>query len=243
MKIMDHPSVASSVAPSKVYAIVPAYNEEKNIEAVVSKLINIGIAPLVIDDASTDRTEAVAKRMGVEVVRHAVNKGKGEAIKTGIEFLLNEHPDVEHVVLIDADGQYLPEESVKILEPLRAGRADIVAGYRDWSKVPYRHRMGNFVWRTFFNVLFGTKFKDTNCGFMALNKKAMKIIKDFLHGGYIIENTIFTQALKHGLRIEQVSVSVVYKKKSSVSRGIRVVLGVLIFIIKQGFKHRLGVSE
>ena len=160
----------------KTYALIPAYNEEKTIEKVVKKVKKMNLTPIVVDDFSSDNTYELAKRAGAIVLKHEKNKGKGEAIKTGLEFLKKN--DFDHVVLIDADMQYSPEEAIKLLTPLKEGKADFVVGYRNWKNIPFRHKLGNFVWRNSFNILFGTKFKDTNCGFMALNKKAVKKIKN-----------------------------------------------------------------
>ncbi len=220
----------------KTYALIPAYNEEKTIEKVVKKVKKMNLTPIVVDDFSSDNTYELAKRSGAIVLKHEKNKGKGEAIKTGFEFLKKN--DFDHVVLIDADMQYSPEEAIKLLTPLKEGKADFVVGYRNWKNIPFRHKLGNFVWRNSFNILFGTKFKDTNCGFMALNKKAVKKIKN-IGGGYIIENQLFVEALKNKLKIEQVPVSVNYKNKSGILRGVRVVLGVLFFILREGLKYRI----
>lgn len=107
-------------------------------------------------------------------MRHERNRGKGEAIKTGINFILEKYPRIDNVVIVDADMQYLPEEAENLLKPLKEGKADFVMGKRDWSNVPFRHRFGNFVWKTSFNILFGQKMDDTNCGFVAFSRKAMK---------------------------------------------------------------------
>ncbi len=220
-----------------IFAIIPAYNEEHNIEKVVKETLKLGISPIVVDDGSKDRTFEIGKASGAVVIRHDMNKGKGEAIKTGLEYLLRKHPKFEYVILMDADMQYHPKEATSILGELK--RNDLVIGYRDWSTVPFRHRMGNFVWRTFFNILFGTKLKDTNCGLMGFDHKAVEKIKDSIHGGYIIENSILISAIKGGLKVGQAPVNVDYHIRSKVPRGIRVVGGVLLYIVVQGLMHRI----
>jgi glycosyltransferase involved in cell wall biosynthesis len=219
------------------YAIVPAYNEEKNIHDVVKRLRKIGFKVIVVDDGSKDRTYELAKRAGAIVLKHKINKGKGEALRTAFEYA--KRRKIKNIVIIDADLQYLPEEAMKLLEPIKRGEADFVMGYRNWREVPFRHKLGNFVWRTFFNILYGTKLKDTNCGYMAFGERAIKEIEN-IHGGYIIENSILSDAFKKRLRVKQVPVKVFYHKKSGIKRGIRVVLGVLIFILKEGLKYRLS---
>ncbi len=224
----------------KVYGLVPAYNEERNIREVVRRIKKVGIIPVVIDDASRDRTYELAKKTGAVVLRHARNGGKAEAIKTGLRFLGRKKFD--YVVLIDADMQFLPEEAWKLIEPLKTKQADFVAGYRDFGKVPFfRHTLGNFVWKTSFNVLFGTSFKDTNCGFVAMNRRAAGVIVNKIRGGYILENSMFIQILRNRMRAHQVKVTVKYHRVSGVGRGVKIVAGVSLYILKEGIKHRLGM--
>lgn len=225
----------------KVYGLIPAYNEERNIREVVRRIKRTGIIPVVIDDASRDNTSSEAKKSGATVLRHRSNRGKAEAIKTGLKFL--DRKKFDYVILIDADLQYMPEEAPKLIAPLRKGVADFVAGFRNFRGVPFlRHRMGNFVWKTSFNVLFGTNFKDTNCGFVAMNRRAAEVVTHKLRGGYILENSMFIQILKSRLRTHQVPVTVKYHRKSATGRGIRVVAGVTFYILKEGVKHRLGIG-
>jgi len=224
----------------KDVALIPAHNEERTITEVVTKIKAAGILPLVIDDASTDKTVELAAKAGATVLRHAKNLGKGEAIKTGLNFAFKRMTGVQNFVFIDADMQYDPAEAIALLQPLKQRTADMVIGFRDWSAVPFRHRLGNFVWRTAFNFLFDTKMKDTNCGFVAMNRQAALAVKNIAHGGYILENAILARIVDSGLRVHQVPVTVSYKKVSGVGRGMRVGGGVLIFILKSGLKHRLG---
>lgn len=223
----------------KVGILLPAFNEEENIQAVIreAKKYLPKSKIVVVDDGSTDNTYKMAKKTGVTVVRHEKNRGKGEALKTGFRYFLKTSEDV--VIVTDTDRQYQIKDATKLLKPIEHGEADFVTGYRDWSIVPLRHMLGNLVWRTFFNLLFGTHFRDTNCGFVALTKKAMKKIRH-TGGGYIIENAIFIDALRNNLRIKQVPVDVIYKEKSGVVRGGKMVLGVLVFIFREGLKYRFG---
>lgn len=223
----------------KAVALIPAYNEEETIEKVVSEIKHVGLTPVVVDDGSTDRTYEIAKKMNIKVIKHSENRGKGEALKTGFNYILENLPEVDNVVIVDADMQYSPKDSVKILDPLRKGKADFVMGCRDWGTVPLRHNFGNLVWRGIFNLFFETNLKDTNCGYMGLSRSALKKIRR-IHGGYIIENMMLVEALKHKLRIKQVPVSVTYKYKRDIFSGLRMGLGVLIFIIIEGIKYRLS---
>ena len=223
------------------YALVPAFNEEKNIKELIRRLKKQNVKIIVVDDGSTDSTSSIAKKLGVTLLRHEKNKGKGETIKTGFNYLLKNHSDAKLIVLVDADMQYLPEDVGKILKPLEDGEADFVTGYRNPKSVPYANRIGNFGWRVLFNLLFGTKLKDTNCGYVGMTKEAMKKIKN-IHGGYIIENTMLRDAVKNKLRIKQVPVEVVYGKRR-VGKFAKMFFGVLIFIIVEGMKFRFGIES
>ena len=223
----------------RTLAIVPAYNEEKTIEKVISEIKDVGLIPVVVDDGSTDKTYEIAKKMNITVIKHNENKGKGEAIKTGFNYILKSLPEVKSVVILDGDLQYSPKDSTRILEVLEKNEADFVMGYRDWSTVPPRHNFGNLIWRGTFNLFFGTKLKDTNCGYMGLSRTAMKKIRR-VHGGYIIENMMLLEALKNKLRIKQVPVSVTYRKKRGIPSCLRMGLGVLVFIIIEGIKYQLS---
>lgn len=215
--------------------LLPAYNEEKTVGKVIEecKRYSPEAFIVVVDDGSEDATAEVSKKAGAYVISHKFNKGKGEALKTGLEYFKKRGYDA--VVVIDADGQYSPKDIPRFFSALK--NADIVTGCRDFSKIPFRHRLGNFVWRLTFNLLFGTKLKDTNCGFFGFSRRALYKIKN-IHGGYIIENSILAEAIEKKLKIVQIPVNVKYKMRSGIIRGIRIVLGVLIFILKEGIKYR-----
>jgi len=222
------------------FAIIPAYNEEKSIEQVVKEVNKLGVKPIVVDDGSTDNTFNICTNNGAITIRHETNRGKGEAIKSGLYYLIKNHPEFTHLVLVDADMQYSPEETLKIFNALENNNLDFVIGQRNWKEVPFRHQLGNFVWRNALNIIFHTNFKDTNCGLVGFNRNAVEKLKDHIIGGYIVDNSILIGAIKNNLKIDQVPVKVTYHRKSKVTRGVRMVLGVLLYILREGLRYRLG---
>ncbi len=232
-------STRFGVYMSKIAVLLPAYNEEKNVGKVIDrakKFLKDALI-VVVDDGSSDKTYEVAKQHGATVLRHEKNKGKGEALKTGFNFLYEK--GVDYVIVADSDGQYDLAEANKLLRPLFEGKADFVMGKRRKQDVPFLHKLGNFVWRVAFNVLYGVRLKDTNCGYIAMNRRALKVLRK-VYGGYIVENAMLDMCVREGLKIAQVEVKVKYKKVSGVLRGVRMVLGVLIYIVIRGLDYRLS---
>ena len=218
-----------------IYAIIPAYNEEKTIEEVIKRVKKYAF-PIVVDDGSKDNTFNIANKL-TTVLRHEKNRGKGYAIKTGIEYVLKNFKDIDAIVLIDADLQHLPEEIPLLVEKLK--EYDFVQGCRNWKEVPFRHKLANFVWRTLFNLFFGIEVKDLGNGFIAMKPYvAEKIVKE-LTGGYIIEAKMLKNCVENNFKVGYQRVNVIYNKKSKIMRGIRVTLEIIFYIIKEGIKYRL----
>ncbi|MEM5777369.1 MAG: glycosyltransferase family 2 protein [Candidatus Aenigmatarchaeota archaeon] len=223
--------------------VIPAYREEKNIEQVVKRTLNLGYTVIVVDDCSPDRTGEIAREAGAIVLRHKKNMGKGEGLKTAFLYIKTHFKDAKYIAILDADMQYIPEDLPKIFKPLENDEADYVTGYRNWKRdVPFRHRLGNFVWRTTFNIIFDAKVKDSNCGFIALSREAMLKLINSTTGGYIIENMMMIEALKNGLRIKQVPVKVFYYSVRDIPTGSRFVLGNWIYIVEAGLKYRYNID-
>jgi len=226
-----------------VAIIIPAYNEEKNIENTIRKLKKtIDTVIIVVDDCSKDQTNKIAKSLRVKVIKHETNKGKGEALKTGFNEILNKHPEIQYVAILDADSQYNPEDVPKLIKKLKEGN-DYVIGFRNWKEdVPFRHTIANFLWRKSFNALFGTRLLDSNCGYIAMNRKTMKIMSEDSYGGYIIENIMLAKVVENKLKVKQVPVKVHYPKIRNIKTGVRFFLGNFIFIIEEGFRYRFGID-
>ena len=106
-------------------ALIPAYNEEATISEVVTRVKRTSLIPIVIDDISSDRTFELAKKSGAIVIKQSSNMGKGEALRSGINYVLDNKPKIENLIFIDADMQYQPEQAALLLEPLKKKEADL----------------------------------------------------------------------------------------------------------------------
>src|SRR5438067_12036667 len=127
----------------KVLALIPALNAEESIGKVVRDCQAVNEDVVVIDDGSTDRTAEVARAAGAQVVTHAVNRGKGAALKTGFAYALEHGFDA--VITLDADGQHLPREIPKFLACREESHADLIIGGRAhlFGQMLPRRRMAN----------------------------------------------------------------------------------------------------
>ncbi len=197
-------------------ACIPAFNEEHIIFNVVSECKEYVDKVIVCDDGSTDNTSAVAIKAGAVVLQHKQNKGKGNAMKSLFEYAKKN--DVDVMITIDGDGQFLPEEIPKILEPITKENADMVIGYRfdDNEEMPSYRKIGNKMLDKFTNLASDLPFRDTQGGFRSYSKKAINAI-NITTDGFGVDSEILIDASKKGLKIVEEKVTVIYNTGSSTS--------------------------
>jgi len=210
-RVQDRPSIA---------AVIPAYGEEKHIGDVVRRTRQQLDHVLVVDDGSNDQTAARAREAGAEVIVHPQNRGKGEAIKTGLRHWLDRQ--FTYVVILDADGQHLPEEIDRFVNVALASDAQLFIGTRmnDLSGMPPLRRIVNRYMSRRISRTCGQRIPDTQCGFRMLHRQ---LVPDVLGGAnrfdYETEMLIF--ASRKGYRIESVPISTVYCDEVSSIHPIR----------------------
>jgi glycosyltransferase involved in cell wall biosynthesis len=198
------------VTPSRLVAIVPAWNEEQVVGRVVDEIraADPSADIVVVDDASRDGTAAVAQRHGATVLRLPFNVGIGGAVQTGIRYARDEGYDV--AVRLDGDGQHDASEIGKLLAPIQAGDADLVIGSRfvdpgGTYRPPLARRIGIRIFARLVSVLGGQKVTDTTSGFIALDRPGIELFAaEYPHDYPEVEATLV--ALRSGLRLAQVQV-------------------------------------
>jgi glycosyltransferase involved in cell wall biosynthesis len=191
-------------------AIVPAYNEERNIGRVVDELraFDPGLEIVVVSDGSVDRTVAVAAEHGAHVIRLPFNLGIGGAVQTGFRYAWEGRFDV--AVRVDGDGQHDPAQLARLLEPVLAGEADIVVGSRFTGEAGYRSSAARRVGIRFLawvvSVIARQRVTDSTSGFQALNRRAIRLFAaDYPHDYPEVEGMVMV--IRHRLRLREVPVT------------------------------------
>ena len=214
----------------KSIAIIPAYNEEVAISAIVKRSLKFVDYVLVVDDGSTDRTSQIAKDAGARVIKHYNNLGKGVSLKDAFA----EVRGSDIVVTIDGDGQHNPNEMPELMRPIREGRADIVNGSRYLNgsddASAYR-RAGLRVLDIATNITSGTHVTDSQSGFRAFSGKTIPYFR-FRDTGFGIESEMLADAAENNFRILEVPITVRYDVENPSTNGpVNHVMGVLFKII------------
>lgn len=195
----------------RIFCIIPAFNEANNIEKTLSSLEGIVDKIVVVDDCSSDDTYAIAKKRGIVVLRHSINRGQGAALQTGNEYALRKGADI--AVHFDADGQFLANEIGDIVKPIIVEDFDIVFGSRFMEKksnMPIFKKLIIMNIARFINrVFWGIKLSDPQNGFRAMNRKTMQKI-NINNDGSAHCSEILSKAVKCKLKFKEVPVTVEY---------------------------------
>lgn len=188
---------------------IPAFNEERTIAKVVARTSKYAGRIAVVDDGSSDDTALIAEKLGVTLIRHYRNLGKGAAMRT----LLNWAKEIkaDALVTLDADAQHDPKDIPKLLEPVMNGKADIVIGARMErpSSMPRFRRAAQKSLDHLTNVKGPNGLLDSQSGFRAYSKKAIEMI-EATEPGLGIDSQILMKASSHGLNIAQVPIEIYY---------------------------------
>ena len=231
-------------------AIVPAFNEAKNIGRVIDELraFDGTFDIVVVSDGSTDATAEVARAHGAHVVKLPFNLGIGGAVQTGFRYASEN--GYELAVRCDGDGQHDPSELPKVLAPVLAGEADIVVGSRFTGDDGYRssaaRRVGIRILASVVSLIARQRVTDTTSGFQALNRKALQLFAaDYPHDYPEVEGMVMT--IRHKLRLQEVPVRMREREhgQSSITalRSIYYMAKVLLALFVGLFRRRVVPAE
>ncbi|MEK7502086.1 MAG: glycosyltransferase family 2 protein, partial [Patescibacteria group bacterium] len=201
----------------KLSILVPVYNEEKTLQEILEKVIKLKINGvekeiIVINDASTDATSSIVKKIkGIKVVVHKNNQGKGAAVRTGIE-----NSRGEYILIQDADLEYDPKQIFSLVKPILEKKANIVYGTR-LKRMPHvkseertfqflLHYFGNRLLSFITSILYGQWITDMETCYKLFPRNALKGIK-LNARGFDFEPEITAKLLKKGYKILEIPIT------------------------------------
>jgi glycosyltransferase involved in cell wall biosynthesis len=193
----------------KLSVIIPVYNEKKTLELLLEKVLAVPLEKevIIVDDFSKDGSREILKNMnrtGVTTIFHDVNKGKGAAIKTGLQYVTG-----DAVIIQDADLEYDPNDYLKLIEPIKSGAADVVYGSRfagRTEKMSFAHLIGNKVLTMTMNLLYGTNLTDMETCYKMVRTPLLRSIK-LKANRFDLEPEITSKLLKSGKKIIELPIS------------------------------------
>ncbi len=223
---------------------MPVYNEEKSIRDVISKALQLeDVDILVVDDASKDRTTEMIldfKNDRIKILRHPINMGYGTAIRTGLKWGLSK--GYELFLIMDADGQHLPEEFSKLFPFV--DKFDIVlgsrfsSGFKSTYRIPFLRKLGMIFFSHLIMLITFRRIYDTTTGFQVFNRKTACILKEIYPYDFPDAEVILKLMLLN-LRVKEVPVRMLERESGTSMIGFlksiyypfRQSLGIISFLI------------
>jgi glycosyltransferase involved in cell wall biosynthesis len=206
--------------------VIPAFNEQDSIGQVLARIpssvCGIETAVLVVDDGSRDATGDIARAHGAAVARHVINRGGGAALRTG--YRLTSDSSARVVVTLDADGQHLPEEMSRLVQPVLDGEVDVAHGSRVLGHAEpnhYARELGIVFFNRLVSLITRTKVSDCSNGYRAV--RATVLPQLVLRQEQFHTSEFMIEAVKRGIPAREVPVTVArrlhgHSKKPAVFR-------------------------
>lgn len=212
-------------------AVVPVFNPERGLVGLCRELCESFGVVVVVDDGSVENQSEFSKLPEkCEIVRHAVNKGKGRAIKSAIEYIRVHHPDVTVMVCCDGDGQHSPSDALKVASEARE-KDCVTLGVRNIDKkgIPFRSRFGNVLTSLLVRIFLRLSIGDTQTGMRAIPSRLFDSFLSLPGERYEYEMRQFSMLKSLGESVGQVPIKTIYIESNRTSHFRPVVDSVRVY--------------
>lgn len=202
-------------------AIVPCFNEQGRVGNTIEKLILFVDRVVVVDDGSTDNSVEEIKQYDVELITYRINRGKGFAIRQGIDYFLKSGYD--NVIFMDADGQHGPENIPKFRYKFENSDTEVLVasrfGTREWvENMPFMRKISNLLSRFGIWILYnGFMVEDPQNGFRAYRRVVLENI-EFTCDNYAAETEIIIDAYLKGFKFDKIYIQSIYNEEENHSK-------------------------
>ena len=202
--------------PLKTCVLIPAYNEEKRVGAVVREVLEYCPDVIVVDDGSPDDTDKIAAEAGAIVLEHVRNQGKGAALQTGFDYAREHGYDL--AITLDADGQHAPSDIPAFLQAYERTHSPVLVGNRmgDVAAMPRLRRFVNRFMSDLLSRVMGQHVPDSQCGFRLYHRSAFPAGPYDAHSQrYAAESEILLRLALEGRKIGAVTIQTIYGDEKS----------------------------
>jgi len=198
--------------PQTTIALIPAFNEQAHIAAVVTAVRQF-LPVLVVDDGSRDQTALLAEQAGSNVLRQTHNQGKGAALIAGFQYCLA--AGCTAVITLDGDGQHDPQEIPLFLDYAAQHPSALVIGQREYSQMPLRRQLPNRLGRLLFSLAVGQDIPDNQSGYRLITRPLIERLLQNPESGFEFEVDMITLCLKYRLGLGWVPIRTIYAGETS----------------------------
>ena len=227
---------------TRAVVLIPAYKPDERLIDLTRELIDNRLDVLLVDDGGQETFRPIfeaCRELGAEVAVHAVNMGKGRALKTGINAALLKWPDMAGIVTADADGQHTPKDILRLIDALHAHPDKLVLGSRAFTgNVPKKSLWGNKITRTVYALVSGVKVGDTQTGLRALPRCALEAMARIDGERYEYEMNVLLKLRDMNLGVFEVPIETIYINDNAGSHFNPVRDAIKIYAVI--FKHMLS---
>lgn len=227
---------------NEVVILIPSLNPDNRLVKLVDELLaNEFENIIVVDDGSSEEYNKYFKKLEGKaiVLKHAVNLGKGRALKTGFNEALINFKNKCGVITVDSDGQHKVEDVKKIAKKLVFNKKNLILGSRDFNlkNVPLKSKFGNKITRGIFNFLTGLKVSDTQTGLRGIPTEYIKILMNIPGERFEFEMNMLMETKEHDISIIEEKIETIYieENKSTNFNPLKDSLKIYIIFVKYIF--------
>lgn len=213
-------SKSNSTLQIRAIALIPAYKPNSVLIDTIQKLCDNDFIVVVVDDGSGDEYETIFKDASshAKLIVHDKNKGKGAALKTGMQYIRESIDPSYIVVTVDADGQHMIYDIISVYEAASELPDALILGSRSLGKdVPLRSRIGNGITWSLYRIFYGTKVRDTQTGLRAFSDKLLPTMLAITGERYEYEMNVLIEMDRQNIPIKEVPIESVYFDNNSSS--------------------------
>ncbi len=196
--------------------LIPAYKPDEKLIDTLQKLSAYDYTLMVVDDGSGSDYDSVFIEASqyARVIRYAVNRGKGGALKQGMRCMKKCFPYAEYFITADADGQHKPEDILKVCDYLQENGGFVIGSREFVGDVPLRSRFGNTVTRGVYRLVSGVGVHDTQTGLRGFECSMIDWLLDIPGTRYEYEMNVLMTAARDGIDIGEVFIATVYENNN-----------------------------